>query len=361
MIEMLIAIVLATVVLGAAVSLFLANKNTSSTTAAMSAISDNGRVALSFIGESVRSGGYMACNATNDIRSAVAAAGVTRQLNILQAGATPVQRNYTEAFGGYEAGNTAVPGVATVLPPPVAADGNAGDWLSGAGGLDGLLVGQVVKGSDVLVVRQSVPQDIPVYSNANYNAGQNVISVYSVGNLQPGQYAVISDCSVSTAFQIGAVNGGANTISTAGALDQFGGNLQWSYGPPAAITPVDMAIYYIGVGRDNDSALFVYHESTGLFQELVPDVENMQVLFGVAPTTPNQVTEYVQAQRVVDFNQVVSVKVALLVASPVGAAAVPIPAAAPTYNLLGVVVTVPADTRLRKVFESTITVRSAAL
>jgi type IV pilus assembly protein PilW len=144
-------------------------------------------------------------------------------------------------------------------------------------------------------------------------------------------------------------------------LDLFGGDLHWSYEYPASITPVDMAIYYIGVGRDTDASLFVYRESAGTFQELVPDVENMQVLYGIASTIPNEVTQYVTADAVPDFNQVVSVKVALLVASAPGTRVVATPTAAPTYSLLGTTISAPIDTRLRKIFDTTITVRSAAL
>jgi type IV pilus assembly protein PilW len=102
---------------------------------------------------------------------------------------------------------------------------------------------------------------------------------------------------------------------------------------------------------------------TQTFQELVPDVENMQVLYGVAPTTPNQVTEYLTADQVVDFNQIVSVKLALLVASPPGVAAVQTATAATvqTFSLLNTTVTPPLDGRLRKEFDTTITVRSASL
>ena len=78
--------------------------------------------------------------------------------------------------------------------------------------------------------------------------------------------------------------------------------------------------------------------------EMVPDIETMQVLYGVDTTGTQTVSEYVTAHQVVDFNSVMSVKIAVLAASPPGA--VPKPAGAPTYNLLGNTVTAPADTRV---------------
>jgi type IV pilus assembly protein PilW len=355
--ELLIAVALSIFVIGAALSLFVANRNTASSSTAVSAVSDNVRIALDFVGEAIRSGGYMACNATNDQRQITP--GSTRQLSILSPGPTPVQRNYTEAFGGFEATGTGPGGAALVTALPVVADANLGDW-NGAG-LDGLLGGLVTKGTDVLVVRESKPQAIPIYTTAPYltGTGQVALTVNGVGTLAAGQYAVISDCIVSTAFQVGGAGG--TTVTTTGPLDLFGGDLNWNYDITDTITPVDMTIYFIGPGRDTDSSLWSYDEASAAFQELVPDVENMQVLYGIAPTNPNQVTQYVTADLVPDFNQVVSVKVALLVASPPGQPAVNLPAAALPFTLLETTVTPPIDTRLRKVLSTTIAVRNAAL
>ena len=115
MIELLIAMVLSILVVDGALSLLLANRNISNTTAALSSVSDNGRVAVTFLSEAVRSGGYMACNATNDLRQIVPA-GQTRQINVLVPGPTPVQRNYSFAFGGFEAASSA-PGSAPIRTP----------------------------------------------------------------------------------------------------------------------------------------------------------------------------------------------------------------------------------------------------
>jgi hypothetical protein len=52
-----------------------------------------------------------------------------------------------------------------------------------------------------------------------------------------------------------------------------------------------------------------------------------------------------------------SVKIAILAASPLGSAS--IPSAALTYNLLGTIVTAPQDMRARQVFEVTVSVRNS--
>ena len=135
------------------------------------------------------------------------------------------------------------------------------------------------------------------------------------------------------------------------------------------MTPVDTTVYYIGRGSDGDGALFSYDLNGGgafTANELVPDIEAMQVLYGMDTTGTQTVSEYVTADQVVttvnpilNFNNVMSVKVAVLAASQLGA--VPIPATQQTYNLLGTLVKVPQDSRARQVFEMTIGVRNMAL
>ena len=121
----------------------------------------------------------------------------------------------------------------------------------------------------------------------------------------------------------------------------------------------------LGVGSDGDSALKRLEivngvlDPSGIFtdEELVPDVENMQVLYGLDTNGTHAASAYVTADQVTDFTTVVSVRIAVLAASSVGA--VQPPTAAPTYSLLGATITAPRDTRLRRVFETTIAARSA--
>jgi type IV pilus assembly protein PilW len=102
--------------------------------------------------------------------------------------------------------------------------------------------------------------------------------------------------------------------------------------------------------------------------ELVPDIENMQILYGVDTSagSTTAVNQYLTADQVKDFNTVMSVKVALLSASPIVAsknagpgALTNVPSTAQTFSLLGTAVTAPLDTRLRRVFEVNIAVRNA--
>jgi type IV pilus assembly protein PilW len=369
MVELMVAITLSIMVAGALLSVFLSTNNSYRSTSGSASFTDSGRIALDIIQQSIRSSGFMACST------------VQRQITMLNpVGPSPLYRNigaatpgnpalpFPGAMFGYEAANTA-PGNALILPArPVIADGNAADWI---GGLDAAIIasaGPPVKGSDVLVTNYALAQSQPVYLT-NYTPGNSFMTVNSIGALQAGQIATVSDCKGSISFQVVGVGG--NVINFGGGFNNAGA-LPYTPEPGSEVMPVGTKVYYIGVGADGDGALFVYDTNgTTVFtaQELVPDVEAMQILYGIDSLPATYTTsDYVTANNVTNgflpslpgsatWNNVLSVRFALLVASPPGA--IPLPAAALTYNLLGTTVTAPIDTRSRQVFEITVSARNA--
>ena len=125
------------------------------------------------------------------------------------------------------------------------------------------------------------------------------------------------------------------------------------------MAPLTTTIYYIGVGSDGDASLWrleqVNGPGFGAPEELVPDIENMQVLYGIDPAGTQTAAAYVTADQV-GANNVVSIQVALLVASPPSNKP---PAAPAAYNMVGTQVTAPWDFRRRQVFYATINLRDA--
>ena len=351
MVELMVAMTLALIVTSGIMAVFLGARSAYQSTSGTAAVADGGRFALDFIQNSVRGAGYMACNT---------AARTPTTINLTAA--DTLYANYGEGLGGFEAGNTGPGNTYSLAVPTVAPDGVAGDWI---GGLDSLLVGQVVKNNDVLVVR-STTAGAPTSYVTSIADGVSTFVVNVVGGLATNKMAVISDCYKSVAFQITNVPAsGTNATVTHGVGGSPGnstssfGNL--SFAPGAQVTPVDTVIYYIGKGADGDSALFAATWLAGTntldtTKELVPDIEAMQVLYGVDTNSTQTVSQYVTANQVTEFNNVMSVKVAILAASSAGMAQ---STGAQTYTLLGTTVTAPADSRARHVFEITIGVRNA--
>jgi len=363
MIELMVAVVLGLLVTGAIISVFAGSRSAYQSTSGVAALADSGRFALDTMEESSRGAGYVACNHATPVTSA----------SVLNEISSPLAYDFRYGVGGYEAAGTG-PGGAVGLPAIPVAGAGAGNWTPN---LDATFTGatnQQVLASDVLVLRSNVPRVTPAYTTADVGVGAGSFQVANAGALQAGQLAVISDCTKSVAFQISNVAGGTPaTVHFDGATGAPGNasiSLPMAFSAGAVVSPLTTTVYYIGVGADGDSALRRLDLLNGLVgatvftdQEVVPDVENMQILYGVDTNNTQMASAYVTADQVltinpgvIDFSNVVSVKIAVLSASATGAA--PIPAAAPTFTLLGTTVTAPRDTRLRKVFEATITLRN---
>jgi type IV pilus assembly protein PilW len=348
LVELMVAITLALIVTIGVISVFVGSRSAFLATSGTAELTDGGRFALNFIANSVRSAGYMACTT---------AANMQGTLNV---GATPLPFSFTQALGGYEANNTGVGAAYPVALPPVTGDATTGDWVAG---LDTALTGLPVKNSDVLVVRSTSPSAQSVYVSSIVD-GASQFTVNTQGPLASNGLAVISDCAKGVVFQItGIAPSGSNAIITHNAGGSPGNTVSafpLSFVAGSEVTPVDTLVYYIGRGADGDGALFAYDlNATNTFTayELVPDIEAMQILYGLDTNSSQTVSQYVTADQVADFNTVMSVKVSLLAASAPGAAHPPNPAL--TYTLLGTTVTAPVDTRARHVFEQTIAVRNS--
>jgi type IV pilus assembly protein PilW len=347
MVELMIAIVLSLLLTGAVIAVFVGSRTAYQSTAGVGDMSDGGRFALNLIGESARSTGNLACNS---------AMSATSQTVVPGAPAVTFANNFGQGIAGFEANGTA-PGAAFTVPAaPVV--GAANNWTPN---LDPLMTGAIpgplgrpVQGSDVLVLRSSVSRVAPVYTTADVAPGGNSVFVTPIPvAISQTQYAAVADCTKSVIFQVAAVGVGAPSTVTLNAPLLVG------FSAGALVAPLTTTVYYIGVGSDGDSSLWRLEQINGPNfappEELVPDVENMQVLYGIDPAGTQTAAAYVTADLVGTTN-VVSIQVALLVASPPGNKPIPVP---PPFNMIGDTVTVPGDNRSRQVFYATINLRDA--
>lgn len=371
LVELMIAVTMGMVVTSAVLATFVSMHSAAQRTSGSAALADNGRIALDVIQQSLRSAGYMACNNTQ------------RQTLALGVAPTPMTYDFTEALSGYEAVGTS-PGSTFALSATPAADVTVTDWTTSTdlgSSLDSSVVSQgtagggpPIKGSDVIAIHTTYGQVVPVYTTASN--GSNSVTVDSTAGLQAGQIAIVSNCGNSVADVIQSAGG--NTV-------QFDDPLSATFGAGSQVGVADTIVFYIGTGRDGDGALFSYSLAgnstfTNPAVEVVPDIENMQILYGVDTGGTYAATEYVTADEVptaiagnpdcqpvagpplpgtgpIEFNCVISVKVAVLAATP--AAAVPVPAEARTFYMLGTTITAPLDTRARQEFDMTISLRDA--
>jgi type IV pilus assembly protein PilW len=347
----MVAIAIGLVLLTALISVFVGSRSAYQSTSGLGALADGGRMALNFIGESARSAGFLACNsaqsATNDTLM----------------GVNTIGDNFALASEGYEYGGTGTPG-AFALPATPAPAAGVGNWTGITGlNLDPAVTGPTglpVPGSDVLVLRSSVqrvppPQQAMAYTVADVTPGATTLSVTPAPAMVAGQYGVVSDCTKSVIFLATGVGATAPAAVTVGG---GAGGLPVGFSAGALVSPVSTTIYYVGVSSDGGStSLWRLEQVNGpgfTAEELVPDIENMQVLYGIDTSGTQTAGAFVTADQVGTFN-VVSLQVAVLAASPPGGN----PVQSLTHNLLGTLVTAPADNRMRHVFSATINLRNA--
>lgn len=356
LIELMIAMVVGLILIAGVLSIFLSSRKSYGVNGAVADIQQNARFSLEYIRSATRMAGYMGCGVSGG-------ANFHNQLKPA-GGPWPMAYNFGQAINGFEFSGTAPTDSYTL------ASENPSPTTSGwTPTLDSTLPA-MIPGSDVLVVSLSQPTTTPLYVTGTPTGAQFWVSG---GGLSAGQLLSISNCVTTVLVQATNVNGagGAHVVSNTGT----GNPGNYVHGLPssmvnATVTTSTVIAFYIGQGADGSPALYeVTTDQTGSGgvggtgfgppTELVPGVEDMQVLYGVDTNGTLTPSEYVTADQVTTDNNwpnVVSVRVALLLRSPMGA--VTLPPSATSYNLLGTVITAPRDTRLRRVFTSTIMLRN---
>ena len=353
LIEFMVAITLAMVVTTAVISIFVGSRSAFQSTSGTAALSDSGRFALDFLENAVRDAGFMSCGSA------------TKTISNLNPEATslfyaPGPGGTFPPLGGFEATGT---GVGNTYADATTA-GALANWtpnLDGAfASLAGSTAGMPTENNDVLVVRSATQTSAPSYVNSIANGAVN-FTVDAQRSLQAPEIAIISNCGQSMLFQITGIAGNTVTHNASGSA---GGNASGAFPIDFAngsqVAPLAATVYFIGLGADGDGALYsadVQINNTLVPNELVPDIEAMQILYGLDATGAQNASQYVTANQVPDFSSVMSVQVAVLAAGPIGSA--PMPPTPIKYNLLGTFVTAPQDTRARQVFEVTVAARNA--
>jgi type IV pilus assembly protein PilW len=316
-------------------------------------------------------------------------------------GNTAPGRNNLTALGVTLANNYALPveGYNAAAAPsyPIATSNTATDWDTniGAGGVVTIpfatLGTSLAQGSDVVVFRTTVGRPLRLMADVNTITTPNSVSIESVAGggrcttdpsvaqvsgLCANSHALIANCLQARYVQVASiVNAGASSTITLG-----GGGLREGTGDNnymqanSEVFPVQTVVYYVRPSaRGNTQSLYrrIFDgddgvAGTGVEEELIEDVENLQVTYGMDdPLTTNAdgspdliVVNYVNANAITNWNNVLTVRMSLLVRGrdPVGAD-ITLPASAPVN---GVTITFPTTGQKfdRRVFTTTVALRN---
>jgi type IV pilus assembly protein PilW len=210
----------------------------------------------------------------------------------------------------------------------------------------------IIKAADALTVHGAISLSGGTfvqtpYSNSTLNIGLNT-------DVEAGDILFVGDCEQGDIFQVTNITAGQVTLGTTGTPGNLGNTLSKAYDGNAYVYEAYTHVYDIQLNGNGNPGLYLTtaYGST----ELVQDVEGMIVLYGEDTDADGSANRYVRASAVGDMNNVVSLRISLLLRSQEESLS-PTPQ---TYTFNGVTSTA-TDNRLHKVYTSTILLRNRGM
>lgn len=379
LVELMIATLIGAMLLIAIMQIFGSSRLSTQASLALARVQESGRFALELMKPSVRMAGLGQICAGRPLLVEHTRNGCGGGVNLLF--------NPEFAVLGWEAVGTGPGQTYTYSPEALDPTGQpATNWQAREGTslwpLPAMLQGRVVPGSDVLVVRRTVPVPVRVTGFAG-----TTIQLSGPHGLPGNSVVVLSDCNVTHVFQnTSNANEAVLTRPVGDCANPGPGNRPPGANPfqpqpiiaSTAIFSHEIEVFYIG--RDalsGEPALFRMRlpdpsppggGSSGLpehIQPLADGIENMQVRYGVsfgpgapASSSGRAVDAWYPANQVNDWRSVIAVRVALLARSAENSDSRLLPG---QYNLAGTTLAHQPDRRLRKPFTATIQIRNVAI
>jgi type IV pilus assembly protein PilW len=340
-VELMIAMTIALVVVGAITYVYVGSRGAYRANENLARVQEGGRFALDFIAQDLRMTSYTGCRS----RSLSAAAGTFYNIT-----------NPAVAYNG-------------------AADGVVG-FENGAGWTNPTTVARAA--GDVLSIRRSAGLQTGIIGNSDPVA-RTVTLRHNAAGVKNGDIVVLGDCTKAMMFRVtnSPVTTGVGNFPTVLAFGASGnaatltpGAADFTEGGRATALRFIETTYFVGANPAGGRSL--YRASVDGVEELVDNVEDIEIVYGVDTSMPEPddiADAYVRADQIVaapatpNWGQVVSVRVSLVVVGPEGN----VTTNAQTYALRDTsgdgipdAQTAP-DRRLRQVFTTTVALRNRVL
>ncbi|MFK7795144.1 MAG: PilW family protein [Gammaproteobacteria bacterium] len=334
-VELMVGLLLSLLLVGGVLQVYFGTKATYRITEGLSRLQENTRFSVDMLARDIRMAGYVPCSQPQNTDSVVNA-GVNDWW----------AQVFDNRLRGFESEASTFP-----------AD------IDSAPGTDAILI---LRGGERVA-------GVNFYDSANnqFVMQRNLNQDWLAGNKLNGSLMIACDATNATLFQASTVN--TNTIQVASAGSSPGNSEAtiYAYGNDSQLTNYKAVIYYIAESVSGDGlSLFrkylnVANENSQVSnrEELVEDVENMQLLYGIDSSTDSFANQYIKANQVADWADVVSVKIGLLMASEDGlrgSGGDDTETYVVANTSIGVTgdVTHPQDQRKRYVSEMTVSVRN---
>ena len=327
-IELMVAMLIGLILMAGVLQAFTSSRATYTVNERLARLQENERIAADMIQNDIRQAGYRGCAKEVPFN------------NTLNSD-TRLQWEFAAPLQGYEATSATAwsPGLDAAIDSPL------GD-------------------SDILAVRVPVRGGQSVVLTSDMSAATDNLQTAAItpAPFAAGDVVMLADCSAATVFQVTGYNAGEISHAAGAAVANKGpGNasndLGYVFRTNAAIMPVETVIYYVRDNNDGEPSLW-RRAGGAAAEEVVEGIESMQVLYGEDTSGDRQIDGYVTANNVSDWENVLSVKVGLLLRSSdeFGSAT-----DNQTYTVLDTTIGPVADRRQRVVLTMTATLRNRAI
>lgn len=328
LVELLLAMAISLVLLGGIYQIFFSSATTYSVNENFSRLQENARFALSFLERDVRQAGYRGCR--NDPLTFA---------NLLNE-PTQFGNNFALPLEGFEASGKSWD---RTLPKLITAPRRGSDILALRNQLEGTvsyLLRDMVAFDDLLVIP-------PGTINTPFS---------STG----GDFGMLSDCQGATVFHVPAFEFATGKVSHLVRAGTTGkpADLDRLYRRNAEVSRVAAVLYYV---RDSPEGIPSLYRKIGSDDAtaLVEGVESMHILYGVDDNDDLAADRYLPASATLAWQQVVSLRVGLLLRSLTEVPRGEIDRQ--VYNVNGQIIGPLNDRHFRQVFLTTIGLRNRLL
>lgn len=293
LVELMVAITIGLIVLGAVSAVLVSSKNTYSNQDRLARVQENGRFAIQFLTRDIRLAGYTGC------------------LDEVIAG---------ESFTNTLKGTNSIFNAAISLEGLEADAGVTSSWYPSG---DTTRPANVLANTDSLTVKMLDPTTAVDIASEMPNESAE-INVSSTSGFKANEIVMVTDCASADLMQITAVQTASSKLqhSPAGGNPvptdpDYPGNatqkLTKAYGTSAKVMKFTSRRYYIAPGTSGNPALFrADNGQPGV--EMVEGIENIQVTYGEDTNAPPDGIPniYRTAASVVNWDKVMSVRIGVL-------------------------------------------------
>lgn len=368
LIELMIAMVLGLLVVGAIIQLFMGSRATQMSNEALARVQENARFSLELLkGEFRDLGTHGFCGGDLIITNHLNSCGSTPAGALFNADQPIVGWEYT----GSGRGDTLKLDAESDLVPAAGASNWTKAGISSDLNLPDFIDGEVVSGSDVVALRRLAPVS-GVWANGTQAVDAD-LSLNTSHGLESGTLTMVTNCATGAdLFQTSAT--GSSLAAATGSCSSGSGpgnqNMNWStsYDETMQVFRVDTHVYFVGYDTARgEPGLYRARLTEGIgsvvIEELVEGVETMQVLYGYSKPADEggdgqSVDFWLTADEVPDWDFVIGARLNLLLRSAEGMAG---EAVQRDFDLGNTTFTHPEDRRLRQPFYTTISLRNRQL